>query len=256
MSKKFNITGKCHPNRHYMADTSQKLAQTFTMVENGDYFIINRPRQYGKTTMLYAIADWLSQSDNFLVFNISFEGIGDSVFEEEERFCTRFIELLATYAEIYDKLLHHSLLQIAHDATDMNRLSNIISKILNQTKKKVVLIIDEVDKSSNNQLFISFLAMLRNKYLAQDDYKTFHSVVLAGVHDVKSLKLKLRPDVAQKYNSPWNIAADYNVDLNFSPSGDKTDARRICTNKKRHNGYDIHSNTAFLLHVGLSIFGE
>jgi hypothetical protein len=218
MSKKFNITGKCHPNRHYMADTSQKLAQTFTMVENGDYFIINRPRQYGKTTMLYAIADWLSQSDNFLVFNISFEGIGDSVFEEEERFCTRFIELLATYAEIYDKLLHHSLLQIAHDATDMNRLSNIISKILNQTKKKVVLIIDEVDKSSNNQLFISFLAMLRNKYLAQDDYKTFHSVVLAGVHDVKSLKLKLRPDAAQKYNSPWNIAADYNVDLNFSPS--------------------------------------
>ena len=77
--------------------------------------------------------------------------------------------------------------------------------------------IDEVDKSSNNQLFISFLAMLRNKYLSRSIVKTFHSVVLAGVHDVKSLKLKLRPDEEQKYNSPWNIAAEYKVDMNLQP---------------------------------------
>jgi hypothetical protein len=81
-----------------------------------------------------------------------------------------------------------------------------------------VLLIDEVDKSSNNQLFVSFLAMLRSKYLERDEIPTFHSVVLAGVHDVKSLKLKLRPDEEQKYNSPWNIATDFKVDMNFSPS--------------------------------------
>ena len=47
-------------------------------------------------------------------------------------------------------------------------------------------------KSSNNQLFISFLAMLRNKYLdAQEGQdNTFHSIILAGLHDVKTLKLK------------------------------------------------------------------
>ena len=70
----------------------------------------------------------------------------------------------------------------------------MITKLVNKTDKKVIVLIDEVDKSSNNQLFISFLATLRNKYLERDIFKTFHSVILAGVHDVKSLKLKLRPD--------------------------------------------------------------
>jgi hypothetical protein len=32
------------------------------------------------------------------------------------------------------------------------------------------------------------------------------NVILAGVHDVKSLKLKIRADEDHKYNSPWNIA--------------------------------------------------
>jgi len=31
--------------------------------------------------------------------------------------------------------------------------------------KPVILMIDEVDKSTDNQLFLSFLGMLRNKYL-------------------------------------------------------------------------------------------
>jgi hypothetical protein len=49
MQKEFNITGNCRPAKHYMADVSGKLAQTFKLVEKGAYFIINRPRQYGKT---------------------------------------------------------------------------------------------------------------------------------------------------------------------------------------------------------------
>jgi hypothetical protein len=37
------------------------------------------------------------------------------------------------------------------------------------------------------------------------------------VHDVKSLKLKLRPDEEAKLNSPWNIAAEFKVDMNLYP---------------------------------------
>ena len=60
--------------------------------------------------------------------------------------------------------------------------------------------------------------MLRNKYLQRNVGKdfTFHSVILAGVHDVKTLKAKIRMDEEQKYNSPWNIASDFNVDMSFS----------------------------------------
>ena len=79
-----------------------------------------------------------------------------------------------------------------------------------------MLLIDEVDKSSNNDLFIHFLAVLRDKYLSRKRIKTFHSVILAGVHDVKSLKLKIRPDSEQKYNSPWNIATIFEVEMNLT----------------------------------------
>ena len=69
-------------------------------------------------------------------------------------------------------------------------------------------------------MFVSFLGMLRDKYLKQDSGKdqTFFSVVLAGVHDVKSLKLKMASDFTGKLNSPWNIAADFNIDMSFNAS--------------------------------------
>ena len=73
--------------------------------------------------------------------------------------------------------------------------------------------------------------MLRNKYLAQDNIKTFHSVVLAGVHDVKSLKLKLRPEDEKKNNSPWNIAAEFKVDMNLQPFEIKPMLEEYCVDR-------------------------
>ncbi len=53
-------------------------------------------------------------------------------------------------------------------------------------------------------------------HLKRDRTSTFHSVILAGVYDVKNLKLKLRPDSEHQYNSPWNIADDFDIDMSFS----------------------------------------
>ncbi len=68
-------------------------------------------------------------------------------------------------------------------------------------------------------MFLTFLGMLRNKYLKRNKGQdhTFHSVILAGVHDIKTPKSKIREDDQRKYNSPWNIAVDFEVDLSFSP---------------------------------------
>lgn len=41
-------------------------------------------------------------------------------------------------------------------------------------------------------------------------------MILAGVYDVKTLKLKLHPQEESKYNSPWNIAVDFYMDMSFS----------------------------------------
>ncbi|MDF2885163.1 MAG: putative AAA-ATPase [Clostridiaceae bacterium] len=218
MRKKFNVTGTCIPNKHYMVDTSNKMKKIINLIEDEEYFIINRPRQYGKTTTLFLLYNQLKQTEEYLPIKISFEGIGDLVFENEESFSKTFLEIVKTNLLLNDKSLAGFLEDRESSANNLTQLSKIITEFIIRAGKKVVLMIDEVDKSSNNQLFLSFLGMLRNKYLLRNegaDY-TFHSVILAGVHDVKSLKFKIRPEDEQKYNSPWNIASDFDVDMSFS----------------------------------------
>ena len=216
MEKEFNTAGKCIPSQHYMADVSHKLKATLKMIERGKYFIINRPRQYGKTTTLDTLTKTLRKTNEYVVFSISFGGIGDAIFNEESVFSAGFLRVLATYAKYQIPELVNWLNEAIQGTNTLDRLSEVITELVSQTDKKFVLMIDEVDKSSNNQLFVSFLAMLREKYLIRDTVKTFHSIVLAGLHDVKTLKLKLRPDDERKYNSPWNIAADFEVDMNLN----------------------------------------
>ena len=159
------------------------------MIRKGKYFIINRPRQYGKTTTLDTLTKTLRQTGDYVVFSISFGGIGDAIFNEESVFSAGFVRVLATYAKYQIPELVTWLNEAIQGTTTLEKLSEVITDLVSQTDKRFVLMIDEVDKSSNNQLFVSFLAMLREKYLIRDNVKTFHSIVLAGLHDVKTLKL-------------------------------------------------------------------
>ena len=98
-----------------------------------------------------------------------------------------------------------------------------------------------MDKSSDNQIFLNFLGMLRDKYLqsAKGRDNTFKSVILAGVYDIKNLKLKIRSDEEKKYNSPWNVAVDFKVDMSFSPQ--EIAAMLEDYEKDYHIGMDIKS---------------
>jgi Predicted AAA-ATPase. len=218
MAKKFNVTGTCIPNKHYMVDISNKINKIIKLIEDEEYLVINRPRQYGKTTTLFLLSNRLKQTEDYLPIKISFEGIGDLIFEDENRFSKGFLRILERTMEFENDELANFISFNKQEVESLDDLSYFITKLIKKVNNKVVLMIDEVDKSSNNQLFLSFLGMLRNKYLLRNegsDY-TFHSVILAGVHDVKSLRLKIRSDEEHKYNSPWNIASDFNVDMSFS----------------------------------------
>lgn len=224
MPKQFNVTGTCIPSEDYMADISEKLEQVIRMIEEGKYFTINRARQYGKTTLLAALYRRLREE--YFVLRLSFEGVGETSFSSDRAFVEMFIRAAADFAE-RTKESGISLAQwkdlsplTENSACDaFNLLSRKITSLCRDSEREIVLLIDEVDKSSDNQIFLNFLGMFRNKYLngreGLDD--TFKSVILAGVYDIKNLKIKLRPDAEKKYNSPWNIAADFNVDMSFSP---------------------------------------
>jgi hypothetical protein len=219
MNRIFNTTGTCIPTRHFVADISGKVAQVMELIARGDYFTINRPRQYGKTTLLYHLFQEMQKDRDYLALDISFEGIGTSSYESADRFIPAVLDLLSMRLEFMDEKETSALLGKNRKIDNFGELSRFITELTGKTRRKVVLMIDEVDKSSNNQLFLDFLGMLRTKYLGRNEGRdhSFHSVILAGVHDIKTLKDKIRPDSEKKFNSPWNIAVDFEVDLALSP---------------------------------------
>lgn len=105
----------------------------------------------------------------------------------------------------------------------MDDLFRIIKRWIKQSELPLVLIIDEIDSATNNQVFLDFLAQLRDGYIKRDtdSIPAFQSVILAGVTDVKHLRAKIRPSDEHKENSPWNIAADFDVDMSLSVDGIK-----------------------------------
>lgn len=221
--KRFNVAGLCIPSKDYMADISEKVEKIRAMVAAGEYFTINRARQYGKTTVLQALKHSL-QAD-YVVSKISFEGTGGVFFSDEVKFCMGFDELFSKslrYSSASDEDIRQWK-EYEKNTDDFLRLSEKITDFC--AGRKVVLLIDEVDQASNQQVFAHFLGMLREKYLARkagEDF-TFYSVILAGVYDVKNIKLRMiengyvRPAQGEaRYNSPWNIAAEFDVDLSLS----------------------------------------
>ena len=92
MSKTFNVNGICYPDEHYMVNIDSKLAAIKQLVDEKKYFVINRARQYGKTTTLNMLVNYLA--DKYTVFFISFEGLGETAFESESAFCSTICELL------------------------------------------------------------------------------------------------------------------------------------------------------------------
>ena len=219
--KRFNVTGLCVKDKHYMVDISKKIEEIMKLVDGGFYFTINRARQYGKTTTLSVLRRQLHGTDFFCI-PLSFEGVGDDMFQDSATFCQMFLLIISKAVERIDK--DFAAMWQDGNVTNFALLGFHLDKLCEG--RKIVLYIDEVDRTSRNSVFLGFLSMLRSLYLARDDglTNTFHSVILAGVHDVKNIKLKLikegmaelREDERQ-YNSPWNIAANFDMDMSFNP---------------------------------------
>ena len=177
MRKEFNITGSCNPEWHYMVDSAKRFEAVERLIDTGKYFTINRARQYGKTTMLQVISDRLSNQYRLIIFNA--------------------------------KELDEDIFQYVKKLNESNR----------DIGKPIVLLVDDADEYGNQLRFISFLGFLRNNYLEREKFgqkSTIHSVILACKQDIRNIVVYDSFGDRVK-NSPWNIAADFNVDMTFHP---------------------------------------
>ncbi len=221
MKRRFNITGSCIPEQHYMVRLDDRMKHIRKdYIEYGSYFVINRGRQYGKTTTLRALEEYLK--DEYLVLSLDFQEISSKKFSDETMFSKAFADKFRHALQNTDKDYKNNIIKILSDFradtpdVGLDDLFECLSDLCRHSPQPVVLMIDEVDSASNNQVFIDFLAQLRALYLKRDKVPTFHSVILAGVYHIKNLKLKIRKESEHQYNSPWNIAEDFDFTMSFS----------------------------------------
>ena len=203
MERYFNITGCCNPQEHYMVNLDSRLAQIKKMVDRGQYFCINRGRQYGKTTLIMALESYLEKE--YIVVSMDFQGLSTPEFSTEGMFVKAFARELWLDRRTQHFMNHDiqtAMKEIrSSSAYTMADLFVCLSEWCMEAEKKIVLMIDEVDQASNNQVFLDFLAQLRFYYLKRNKRPTFQSVILAGVHDIRNLRQKIRPDAEHKHNS-------------------------------------------------------
>ncbi len=200
-----------------MVDLELRLKTIKLMIDAGEYFTINRTRQYGKTTILRALAKFLK--NDYEVVSLDFQRISSLSFESEQVFVAAFSEELLSGVKNFPDKIKEKLTSFVERRARINSLQALF-KVLNlwceKSEKPIVFMIDEVDTATNNQIFLDFLAQLQAGYLDRDETSVFQSVILAGVYDIRNIRKKIRQDKEHRQNSPWNIAADFDVDMSFS----------------------------------------
>lgn len=162
-----------------------------------------------------------------MVASLDFQKIGNERFQNENLFSTAFARLflqsIRQQLDYEPETVKETVRMLSGTAQSsayfgLLELFDGLSSICEKSAKPVVLLIDEVDSAANNQVFLDFLAQLRASYIDRDLAPAFQSVVLAGVYDIKNLKQKIRPNEEYRRNSPWNIAADFDIDMSFAVS--------------------------------------
>ncbi len=232
MRKFFNTEGCCLSEMHYMVNLESRLAEIKQMIDQGKYFTINRGRQYGKTTTLKALKKYLT--DSYTVVSVDFQGVSVSEFGEEYSFVKALSrEMLMRNRNVFDSDTAEELNRLKSEKNNhLADLFYVLSRWCENSEKPIVLLVDEVDQASDNQVFLDFLAQLRLAYLDRTEIPAFQSVILAGVHDIRNIRQRIRNDEEHKHNSPWNIAASFEVDMSFSA---KDISGMLCEYEKDNN---------------------
>lgn len=129
-----------------------------------------------------------------------------AMFENEAIFANAFADAFIEAAMFsnQDDLMKISKSQLngINNLVDLFRKLSFICKL---NDKKIILMIDEVDSAANNQVFLDFLAQLREYYLQRNKRPTFQSVILAGVHDIRNLRQEIRPDAEHNLHIPLRL---------------------------------------------------
>ena len=163
MEKYFNTQGVCYPDEHYMVNMDERLREIKKLIDRKKYFSINRGRQYGKTTTLFALEKYLK--DDYTVVNMDFQFFTQEAFHDEAAFSCAFAKKFMTSVRNMSDIKEEGLWTIkkcaGNHAGSMDILFEGLSEFCDSVKRPAVLMIDEADSAADNQVFRDFLSLLR-----------------------------------------------------------------------------------------------
>ncbi|MDR1642745.1 MAG: AAA family ATPase [Clostridiales bacterium] len=222
--KHFNTEGVCRPDCHYMVKTDDNLAKIKSLIDRNKYIVLNRPRQFGKSTTLDLLQKVLEPQ--YAYVKTSLERFPESAFTEDN-FCEAIKDLFIDYFEREEtglseeaKTAFISTYEAWNNKPRMLALVRALRKMFKASDKRVVLAIDEIDHAENHEVFFEFLNSLRSEY-NDNPANTFQSVILVGVSEINHLINKARPEAQSlgMNRSPWNIAVSFGKSMDLPNSG-------------------------------------
>jgi hypothetical protein len=207
-----------------MVNMDNKLLKIKSIIDDNENIMINRPRQFGKSTTLSLLRTVLEPQYAYL--SITLEGISRASFTEElfcDSLASKIINKFKLTSTGLSEDAQKSFITTIKEKEYKSPLINLNNALLNMciaSDKRIVFAIDEIDKAADQDIFIDFLSALRGEFIGMNEL-TFQSVILSGVSDIRNLKSNMRPDSEStgEGNSPWNIAISLDIDMSLAQNG-------------------------------------
>jgi hypothetical protein len=197
MSRRFNTEGPCRPDIHYMLPPLERLPRMRTLVEQGRYFVLHAPRQSGKTTALFALAEELTGAGTHVAVVVSVEVA--RAFEEPAEAEAR---ILQEWQLVGLRRLPPAL---RPPPWPDGGIGAAVTAWALAASRPLVLLVDEVD-SLAPKVLTSFLSQLRSGFA--DRPRAFPaSVALVGLRNVRDYVLASGGTGRHGAGSPFNVSA-------------------------------------------------
>ena len=220
--RKFNTTGPCFPDEHYMLPALDRLPGIRELVAGGNYFVVHAPRQTGKTTALKALVSEVNEKGDMFAVYCSLETLQNRSDPEKTNVAIR--DLIADNVEMspcYVPVASAPALRSDRGGVGL-AVRTVLQNVCRASGKPVVVFFDEADCLVGDAL-ISFLRQLRDGYVNRKEIPFPKSVALVGMLDVRDYKAQIRSDGESLGQiSPFNIIAEDMLIPNFTESEIRT----------------------------------
>ena len=216
--KRFNTTGPCFPDEHYMMPALDRLPGVRELVAGGGYFVVHAPRQTGKTTALKALVREINAKGDMFALYCTLEALQNRSDPMQTNIAIRdFIADNVEMSPFYSPIQGAPELREERGGV-LLAVRTVLQNVCRAVGKPVVVFFDEADCLVGDAL-ISFLRQLRDGYVNRDTMPFPKSIALVGMLDVRDYKAQIRPDGQSLGQiSPFNIIAEDMLIPNFTES--------------------------------------